>query len=90
MYLLHHNNYNAFNAKEPETAEVVNFKIIHTTAWPNTLTGSVIPQSVKELSLNELHQIKSEPWMNEQIKTEQSPAALMFNPFGSGLENVWS
>lgn len=52
-------------------------------------THRLIDSTVKELSLQKLHQIKSELWINEQIKTE-SPAALMFNPFGSVLENVFS
>lgn len=82
--------HDAFNAEEVETDDILSLKNIHTTAWPSTLTDLVIAQSVKELSLNELHQLKSEPWMNEQIKTEQSPAALMFSPFGSCLENFCS
>lgn len=53
--------------------------------YPHRLNDSTVCQRA---FLNELYQIESEPWINEQIKTEHSSAALMFNPFGSGLENV--
>lgn len=72
---------------DPEALKVLNFTYIHTPAHtpPSQAQNCTV---CHRAFLNELRQIKSEPWTNKQIKTKQYPAALIFSPFDFGPGNV--